>query len=55
MAWVLRRGKRYFYLSVRREGRVGKWYYGRGRDAERVAEPMEAAQRWQLIDRQGAA
>jgi hypothetical protein len=54
MAWVRRRGKRYFYLSVRREGRVAKWYYGRGRDAERVAEPMEAAKRWRLVDRQGA-
>jgi hypothetical protein len=34
MAWERRKGRRYFYQAVRRDGRVVKVYHGRGETAE---------------------
>ena len=45
MAWEKRRGSRYYYQSVREDGRVRKRYIGRGEVAELVAHADEAMAR----------
>jgi hypothetical protein len=50
MAWEKRVGGRYFYKSVRRNGRVKKVYYGRGPAAELAARIDADARERRAVD-----
>ena len=38
MSWLKRRGRRYYYRSVRRGDRVANVYLGRGQAAQQAAQ-----------------
>ena len=53
MSWETRSDRRYFYLSVKRNGRVSKRYYGRG-IAGAIAAKLIASRKAERINRREA-